>query len=266
MRTTRIAVVSLALLVIVAATPVFSGEVLNKIVERGEIRVGMTGTQPPLNVKSKTGELIGFEVDLVGVLAASMGVKPKLVVKPFAELLPALQSGEIDMIISGMTATIERNTKVAFVGPYIITGKSILTKSSTLARADEASDVNMETVRLAALEGSTSQEFVEDLMPKAKLTPTQDYASAVKMLLEDNVDAVVADMEICQISMLRHPNAELAISEPLTIEPIGVALPPNDPLLLNLVENYLGALDALGLLEELNKKWFEDGSWLLQLP
>ena len=266
MRTTRIAVVSLALLVIVAATPVFSGEVLNKIVERGEIRVGMTGTQPPLNVKSKTGELIGFEVDLVGVLAASMGVKPKLVVKPFAELLPALQSGEIDMIISGMTATIERNTKVAFVGPYIITGKSILTKSSTLARADEASDVNMETVRLAALDGSTSQEFVEDLMPKAKLTPTQDYASAVKMLLEDNVDAVVADMEICQISMLRHPNAELAISEPLTIEPIGVALPPNDPLLLNLVENYLGALDALGLLEELNKKWFEDGSWLLQLP
>lgn len=266
MRTTRIAVVSLALLVIVAATPVFSGEVLNKIVERGEIRVGMTGTQPPLNVKSKTGELIGFEVDLVGVLAASMGVKPKLVVKPFAELLPALQSGEIDMIISGMTATIERNTKVAFVGPYIITGKSILTKSSTLARADEASDVNMETVRLAALEGSTSQEFVEDLMPKAKLTPTQDYASAVKMLLEDNVDAVVADMEICQISMLRHPNAELAISEPLTIEPIGIALPPNDQLLLNLVENYLGALDALGLLEELNKKWFEDGSWLLQLP
>ncbi|MDH3786835.1 MAG: transporter substrate-binding domain-containing protein [Acidobacteriota bacterium] len=266
MRTTRIAVVCLALLVIVAATPVFSGEVLNKIVERGEIRVGMTGTQPPLNVKSKTGELIGFEVDLVGVLAASMGVKPKLVVKPFAELLPALQSGEIDMIISGMTATIERNTKVAFVGPYIITGKSILTKSSTLARADEASDVNMETVRLAALEGSTSQEFVEDLMPKAKLTPTQDYASAVKMLLEDNVDAVVADMEICQISMLRHPNAELAISEPLTIEPIGVALPPNDQLLLNLVENYLGALDALGLLEELNKKWFEDGSWLLQLP
>ena len=254
MRPSRIAVVCLMLFVIVAATPVFSGEVLDKIVERGEIRVGMTGAQPPLNV------------DMVGVLAVSMGVKPKLVVKPFAELLPALLSGEIDMIVSGMTATLERNTKVAFVGPYIITGKSILTKSSTLARADEASDVNMETVRLAALEGSTSQEFVEDLMPKAKLTPTQDYASAVKMLLEDNVDAVVADMEICQISMLRHPNAELAISEPLTIEPIGIALPPNDQLLLNLVENYLGALDALGLLEELNKKWFEDGSWLLQLP
>jgi polar amino acid transport system substrate-binding protein len=266
MKPTRIAVVCLTLFVIVAATPVFSGEVLDRIVERGEIRVGMTGAQPPLNVKNKTGEMIGFEVDMVNALAASMGVKPKLVVKPFGELLPALLSGEVDMIVSGMTATLERNTKVAFVGPYIITGKSILTKSTTLARADETADVNMEDVKLAALKGSTSQEFVEELMPKAKLTPTADYASAVKMLLEDKVDAVVADMEICQISMLRHPNAELAISEPLTIEPIGVALPPNDPLLVNLVENYLGALDALGLLDELNKKWFEDGSWLLQIP
>lgn len=266
MRPSRIAVVCLMLFVIVAATPVFSGEVLDKIVERGEIRVGMTGAQPPLNVKSKTGELIGFEVDMVGVLAASMGVKPKLVVKPFAELLPALLSGEIDMIVSGMTATLERNTKVAFVGPYIITGKSILTKSSTLARADEAADVNMENVKLAALKGSTSEEFVQDLMPNAKLTSTENYDGAVKVLLEGTVDAIVADMEICQITMLRHPDAELAISEPLTIEPIGVALPPNDPLLINLVENYLGALDALGLIDELNKKWFEDGSWLLQLP
>ena len=65
--------------------------------------------------RRKTGELIGFEVDLVGVLAASMGVKPKLVVKPFAELLPALQSGEIDMIVTTEAGPAEAAETLAMV-------------------------------------------------------------------------------------------------------------------------------------------------------
>jgi polar amino acid transport system substrate-binding protein len=56
------------------------------------------------------------------------------------------------------------------------------------------------------------------------------------------------------------------LTQPLTIEPIGIALAPGDSLLLNMVENYLGALEAMGILEELEKKWFDDASWLLQLP
>ena len=67
--------------------------------------------------------------------------------------------------------------------------------------------------------------------------------------------------------MLRHPEAGLTtLKQPLTIEPVGIALPPNDSLFLNLVENYLGVLKTSGILEELNKKWFQDGSWLLQIP
>jgi hypothetical protein len=56
------------------------------------------------------------------------------------------------------------------------------------------------------------------------------------------------------------------LAKPLTIEPIGVALAPGDSLLLNMVENYLGALEAVGLLDALEAKWFEDGAWLLQVP
>jgi ABC-type amino acid transport substrate-binding protein len=52
-----------------------------------------------------------------------------LVVKPFASLLPALQRGEVDLVISGVTITPERNARVAFAGPYFISGKSLLFKS-----------------------------------------------------------------------------------------------------------------------------------------
>jgi len=263
----RVRVVVAVVAIVLMATPGFAGKVLDRIVERGEIRVGMSGNQPPMNLKSKSGALIGFEVDLVTVLAASMGVEPKLVGKPFPELLPALASGELDIVVSGVTITPKRNTQFAFVGPYMVTGKSILTKSKSLAKADEADDINDEDLRLGALEGSTSARFVQLLLPKATLVQTRDYDAAVKMLMDDKIDAIVADMEMCLITAMRYPDAGLVtLDAPLTLEPIGIAVPPNDALLVNLIENYLGALTSTGLLEELQAEWYEDGAWLLQMP
>jgi polar amino acid transport system substrate-binding protein len=263
----RIVTSLLIVFVFLTTAPAFAGKVLDRIVEQGEVRVGMTGTQPPLNVKNKNGDLIGYEVDLVEILADSMGVKAKLVVLPFPELLPALQKGEIDMIVSGMAITPERNTKVAFVGPYVLTGKSILTKSSTLAAAQEVTDIDMESVTITALAGSTSQEFAELVFEKAKIQTTTNYDEAIKLVMEDQADAMVADIEICQITTMRFPDAGLAtLSDALTIEPVGIALPPGDPLLINLVENYLSAIEMVGLLEELHAQWYTDGSWLIQVP
>ena len=104
-------------------------------------------------------------------------------------------------------------------------------------------------------------------MPKAKLVTTQDYDQAVQMVIDKKADAMVADFPICVLSVLRHADEGLVtLSEPLTIEPIGIALSPGDSLLLNMVENYLGALEAMGILVELEKKWFDDASWLIRVP
>ena len=113
-----------------AAIAAEDAPVLSRIVKAGEFRVGVSGNQPPFVVKDKSGELIGFEVDLANLLADAMGVELKLVEKPFAQLLPALETGEVDAVMSGMTMTPARNLRVAFVGPYLISGKSLLSKSS----------------------------------------------------------------------------------------------------------------------------------------
>jgi polar amino acid transport system substrate-binding protein len=240
---------------------------LSRIVKSGKLRVGMTGDQPPLNVMSRSGQLIGMEVDLANLLASSMQVDLEIVQKPFAQLLPAIDKGEVDLVMSGMTITPERNLRVAFVGPYFVSGKSILTKSKKLAEASEAETINDPSVRLVTLEASTSARFVEMVLPKTKLTTVDSYDTAVKFVIADKADALVADYPICVLSVLRHPEAELAtLLSPLTIEPIGIALPANDMLLLNLVQNYLGALQSMGILESLRQKWMEDGSWLAELP
>lgn len=265
-RSLIVSVMALALIAPMVASAGTNAPVANRIVESGILRVGMSGGQPPYTMVSKSGELIGFEVDIANMLAGAMGVELKLVQKPFAELLPALKKGEVDLVMSGMTMTARRNLEAAFVGPYQVSGKSILTKSSTLAAIAETEDLDQSTVHLVALKDSTSQQFVKVVWPDAQYTAVSDYDAGVKMVLDGKADAMVADYPICALSLLRFPEAGLAtLNKPLTIEPIGIAIPAGDTVLLNMVENYLGALEMIGVLEVLEEEWFDNGSWLAQV-
>jgi polar amino acid transport system substrate-binding protein len=267
-RAVAICVLVLASLLTTQATAAAqNAPVLSRILDSGTLRVGMSGTQPPFNVMSRTGNMIGLEVDLATVLALAMQVELEIVRKPFGDLLSALEAGQVDMVMSGLTINAERSRRVSFVGPYMLSGKSILTKSATLASADSTVDLNKPSVKLAALANSTSQRFIERHAPQAQLVTVAAYDEGVQMVLDDQVDALVADMPICLITMMRYPDRGLAtLNEPLTLEPIGLAVSASDPQLLNLVENYIETLERTAVLEQLRQKWLEDGSWIAALP
>jgi len=240
--------------------------VLDRIQKRGELIVGTMGEMPPLNMTAKDGEIFGLEPDLARMMAKAMGVKVKFVTKPFPELLPALEAGEVDMVMSGMTITPRRNMKVAFVGPYFISGKAFLTKIKTIALAKEADEVNSPNTKLVTLKDSTSQAFAQVVLDKTTLVTTGTYDEAVDMVLQDKVEAMIADYPICVVSVFRYPEAGLlSVVTPLTYEPIGIAIPANDPLLMNWTRNTLNSIEASGNLDELRLKWFARGSWLDKL-
>jgi polar amino acid transport system substrate-binding protein len=249
------------------ATDASASSVLSRIVSSGTLRVGMSGSQPPLNFEGKGGQMMGLEVDLARALAGLMGVQLQIVKKPFSELLEALADAKVDLVMSGMTATPKRSLRVAFVGPYYLSGKSIITRSSSLAQVSRVGDLDRANLKLAALKGSTSEQFVESVLPKAKLVTTRDYDEAVKLLLTDKVSAVVADREVVALTAFLHPKAGLAtLRQPLTIEPISIAAPAGDPALTNYLDNALGALEASGELSVVRARWLERGDWVQQLP
>lgn len=240
--------------------------VLERILTRGELLVGTTGSQPPLNATTKTGEIIGLDADLAEAMAEAMGVKLKLVPMPFADLLSSLENGKVDMVLSGVTMTPERNTRVAFVGPYFVSGKALLTKSKRVAATKDSGEINNPRMTVAALEGSTSQEFAERATPKAKLVLVKAYDRGVRMVIDGSVDALVADFTFCVATILRYPGENLAtLVAPLTFEPLGIALPAEDPLLVNWTENFLLMLEGTGAMDDLRARWFDDGSWVTRL-
>jgi polar amino acid transport system substrate-binding protein len=243
--------------------------VLSRIKKRGILIAGTSGSMPPFNMTTKDGKIIGLDADLAQIIAAAMDVKLELKAMDFAKLLPALGTGEVDMVLSSMTMTPERNMQFAFVGPYFLSGKSFLAReqNTKVVQAQTSQDINSPDVTLTALKGSTSQSFVEQVTPKAKFIPVQDYDEAVRLVVLGEADALVADYPFCAVSVFRYPDKGLtAMSKPLTYEPLGIAVPPHDSLLVNWLTNLLLTLEGGGQLEKLRTRWFRNGDWLQQLP
>ena len=262
-------------LIVLAVLTAFCGQVaagvtspvLDRIQAKKELVIGTAASMPPLNMTTKDGQIIGMEMDIARMIAIGMDVKLTLKPMQFRELLPALEAGQIDMVLSGMTITPERNLKVAFVGPYFGSGKSILAKFVNVQSVDEVDKMNSPDKVLVTLKGSTSQTFVEKVMPKAKLLLTDDYDEAIAMVRNDKAIAMVADYPICKVAAYRFPDPKLVtLEKPVSYEPIGVALPPNDPLLVNWLQNFFHLLEKTGELKTLTDRWFKDTSWVNRLP
>jgi len=242
------------------------GQGLSRIVDSGELRIGMSGEQPPLTMTSRDGELLGLDVALGRVLAQSMGVRANFVEMPFGRLLDALEKHELDLVMSGMTITPERTARAVFVGPYFTSGKSLLTRSPELAAVKVASDLNSSKLRLAALEGSTSEAFVRANAPEAKLVATKGLMQAIQKVIDGKADGLVADRETVAFAVLRYPDAGLIdAGASFTIEPMGIAVPLDEPRLANLVQTYLNALADSGTLKKATQFWLKDPSWIKDL-
>ena len=95
-------------------------DVLDDILDRGTIRVGVAEFVP-WTIRTKSGELIGFEIDVAKKIASDMGVKPEFTVYEWEKIIPALQRGEIDVIAGGMAITPSRALQVNFSRPLATT-------------------------------------------------------------------------------------------------------------------------------------------------
>ena len=244
-----------------------NAECLHRILESGQLRVGMTGTQPPLNMKNAKGELIGLDVELARELANAMELELVLVETPFAELLSDLEASKIDLVISSMTITPARNARVAFAGPYLISGSSLLTRAELVGDLTDLSQLNSAERTWGALEGSTGEALIVDAFPLAKFASIEDQEVGVAQISRGEIDGLIADLPSVSFQVARNPDLGLAMMPaPFTTEPLGIALPPNSPLFANLVQNYLNTLEYTGRLIQMKARWLNAGDWMSEMP
>ena len=88
--------------------------VLADIEKSGKLVLGTSGNMPSMS-ETRDGKVVGFDIDLAKLMASGMGVKLDIKTMPFDQLLPALEKGDVDVVISNVTINPERNMKVAFI-------------------------------------------------------------------------------------------------------------------------------------------------------
>ena len=234
-----------------------SGSVISRIEQRGSLVLGTSANMPPMTQTLESGKIVGYDIDLARLMAQSLDVSLDIKPLPFPDLVPALERGEVDVVISNLTITQKRNKRVAFVGPYMTSGKCIITKIESLAKAEKMENLDSPDTRLAVLKGSTSEDFVRTLFPRATIVATKDHDSAVQMVSQGKAGGMLTEYPICLSTLKQNPDADfVSVFSLLTYEPIGIALPGTDPLFINWTENFLTRMDGTNALDALGAHWF----------
>jgi len=257
----------LSLLLLLAPSQIFGGQVVDRIVKDKTLVVGTPGDFPPFTASTSTGRLIGFDIDLAKNLAGWLQVKIEFKQMEFSRLMAALETDKIDMAMSGMTMTPLRNLRGAFIGPYALSGQSILGKKTILEQVSTPEDLKKLTCCVAVLKGTTGEKIAENLLPGANIISTSTLDESLMLLLDGKVDAIVADYPFCRVAEFRYKDRGFGMfEEPLTFEPVGIAVSGKDPLFINLIENYLSLMTGSGTLKQLQEKWFKNNDWMKELP
>jgi polar amino acid transport system substrate-binding protein len=257
----------LAIALCLPAMQAGAGPVLDRIQKNGVLVVGTDPTYPPLTAKATDGSLIGYEVDLIKVMAGLMKVKVQYKEIPFDKLLSAVEKNEIDLAVSGITMTPERNARVMFAGPHMVAGQSVILKKQMAINLQGPASLNKPDITVAAGKGTTGELAVKELLPKAKYIPVDSQEAALKLVLDGKADAAMADFPFCALSSFRYADKGIVTTEQaFTYEPLGIAMSGKDAQLHNLVHNYLQLIQGSGRMEEMQARWFKRADWIKQLP
>ncbi len=231
------------------------------VLKRGVLKVGMS-TFVPWAMKDKTGELIGFEIDVARRLAKDMGVKIEFIPTKWSGIIPALMTGKFDVIIGGMGILPSRNLKVNFSAPYDHTGMSMVAHKTTAPGYNSLEAFNRPEIVIAARLGSTAVSATKKHLPRAQLRLFDDESQAYQELVNGKVHAVVGSAPTPAFQALKYPGKlYLPLYGTFTLEPIGFAITKGDPDTLNFFNNWIRYVSAEGWLAERKQYWFRTKEW-----
>ncbi|MEB3296697.1 MAG: ABC transporter permease subunit [Cyanobacteriota bacterium] len=216
-------------------------------------RVGTDPTYAPFEMQeSKSGELKGFDIELIKAIARRSGHRVVFTALPFDGLIPALQARSVDLAISAMTITASRAETVDFSRPYFAAGLGIVVRDGT----DDINTLRDLRGRTIAVQIGSVGAKAMAAVPGAKLSTFDSAPLALQELINGHVDAYVNDLPATRYAINTIGLRGIRIAgKPLTEDYYGVAFPMDSPLRPT-VNRVLDQLIADGSYARLHQRWF----------
>ena len=202
----------------------------------------------------ETGEMIGFDMEIIAEVAKRAGFEYDLQTMDFNGIIPALQTGNVDIAIAGITITEEREEIVDFSDPYYDSGLRILVREGN---EDVEALEGLEGKKIGTKIGSTSYDYlVQELENDDGVTPYPGSSDMYMALMSRSVDAVFYDAPNVGYFAKTKGKGEVKTVGPLYEgQQYGIALVDGSEWVDD-VNEALASMKEDGTYKEIYEKWF----------
>lgn len=229
-----------------------SQDLLDTIIEKGEITIAMEGTWSPFTYHDENDELVGYDVEVGEEIAKRLGVKANFIEGEWDGLLSGLTSGRYDIMINGVDITDERKEAYDFTIPYAYIKTAIIVRDDyddikTFEDLNGKNTANTITSTYAAL----AEEY------GANVIGVDDLNQTIELLLSNRIDATLNTIVSFYDYKKEHPSGNIkiaAISE--NANTLGIPMRKGNEKLLNRINEILLAMKADGTLKNISLKYF----------
>ncbi|MCI3919645.1 ABC transporter substrate-binding protein [Paenibacillus sp. TRM 82003] len=217
---------------------------LDKIKASGKLRLGTSADYPPYEFHKLIDgkdEIIGFDIEIAKAIAADLGVELVITDMGFDGLLTALQSGNVDMVVAGMTPTPEREEAVDFSDIYYVAVQKVMVRADDKATYTDIA--SLAGKKVGAQLGAIQEGVVTDQMPESELRALSKLPDLILDLKSKNVEALVVEEPVAAAYVAQNP--DLVISDiALEQDEAGsaIAMPKGSPELVEAVNATLKKL------------------------
>ena len=226
------------------------------LIEDGKLTVvAELGFAPFEYMDEKTGEPVGFDVDVINAVAEKMGLTASyLPNQKFDTLVPIIkQGGKADVSIAAVTITDERLESVDFSEPYLDSNQAIVVAKGSSETEETLNDASKQVVCQG---GTTGDEWIGENLPDAVRVPVDDVTAALTGVQTGLYQAMVVDLPVASY-MLAQSFSDLEIVKEIpTGEQYGIAVSKDNPELTQAVNKALEDMKSDGTMKEIETKWF----------
>jgi polar amino acid transport system substrate-binding protein len=225
--------------------------------KKDKLIVAMELAYPPFETKDNAGNPTGISVDMAFALGEYLGKEVEIVNTAWDGLIPSLQTGKADIIISSMTIKKERAEMVDFSIPYVKALLAILAnKNSGIESID---DLNQPGKNVAVKNGTTGHIFAEKNLTNANLIVLADESACVTEVVQGKADGFLYDQLTIYRNNINNPDTTTAIFIPFQdAEHWGVAVQKGNEELLESINAFITEFTENGGFDELTEKYLKE--------
>ena len=218
--------------------------------------VGMELVYPPFEMTDQNGKPSGVSVDLATDLAKSLGRPVIIQNTAFDGLIPALKTGKVDLVISSMTATAEREKSIDFSDPYLSTGLCLLLKKDSAAQG--IADLDKAGVKVAVKKGTTGHLYASSRLKNTEILVLDKESVAVLEVTQGKADAFIYDQMSTYRNWQRNKATTRALLEPFQKEYWAVGLRKGNDELKSKVNLFIKEYREKGGFEQLGDRHLKE--------